>query len=119
MVAVTPVPEAPPWVVGMLNLRGELVPMVDLRPRMGLAAAEPDPAAAFIVAATARRTVALLADAVREVVTVPAEAIEHPDDITASQGLVSGVTRSPHGVVLIVNLDRLAASPELVMAGER
>lgn len=118
LVAVTPVPEAPPWVSGVVNLRGRLVPMVDLRPRMGLAPAEPDPAAVFLVAATARRTVAVLADSVGDVVTVPAGAIERPDDATAADGLVSAVTRSPDGVVLMVNLDRLAPSPELMLTAD-
>jgi purine-binding chemotaxis protein CheW len=115
MVAITPVPEAPPWVAGVINLRGRVIPMVDLRPRVGLPPTQPDPAAVFVVASSGERTVGVLADSVAEVVTVDASAIERPDEMTASQGLVTAVTRSEAGVALILDLDRLSPGPDVVL----
>jgi hypothetical protein len=68
MVAITPVPDAPAWLAGVVNLRGRLIPMIDLRPRFGAPATEPDPSHVFIVAESRGRTAGVLADRVEDVV---------------------------------------------------
>jgi purine-binding chemotaxis protein CheW len=113
MVAATPVPEAPPWVAGIVNLRGKLIPLVDLRPRLGLEPTEPDPSHVFVVASSGERTVGILADRVHDVVTVSDAAIEQPDETTVSRGLVTGLCRSADGPLLILDVDRLSAGAEV------
>lgn len=113
MVAVIPVPAGPDWLAGIVDLRGTLIPMIDLRPRLGLAPTEPDPNAMFVVASKGERTVGVLADAVRDVLTVPAAETERPDDLTEGEGIVAAVVRSADGAVLVLDLDRLTAGAEV------
>jgi hypothetical protein len=68
MVAVTPLPDAPAGLAGVVNLRGQLIPMIDLRPRFGAPPTEPDPSHVFIVAEAGGRTAGVLADWVEDVV---------------------------------------------------
>lgn len=70
MVAIIPVPDAPAWVAGVVNLRGALIPMIDLRPRFGAAPTEIDPDHVFLVAQAAGRTAGVMADCVEDVVEV-------------------------------------------------
>ena len=109
MVATTPVPEAPRWVVGVVNLRGTLVPMIDLRRRLGLVPAEPDPSHVFLVATTRGQLVGIIADRVKEVVTATDAAIEQPGETLRSQGAVTGLSQTGDGAVLVLDLDRLAS----------
>ena len=67
----TPVPNAPPWVVGVMNLRGGMVPVVDLRARLGIEGAAPARLKSkWLVCFVGRRRVALIVDGVSEVVRV-------------------------------------------------
>jgi purine-binding chemotaxis protein CheW len=113
MVAVIPVPAGPDWLAGVVDLRGRLIPMIDLRPRLGLAPADPDPGAFFVVASKGDRAVGVLADAVRQVLTVPAAEIERPDEMTEGEGIVTAVARSAGGVVLVLDLGRLSMGAEV------
>ena len=63
----TPVPGAPPYVAGLVQVRGRVVPVVDLRARFGLPAAEPTLDTRIVVAQHGERTVGLLVDSAREV----------------------------------------------------
>jgi purine-binding chemotaxis protein CheW len=116
MVAVSPVPAAPDWLAGVVNLRGRVIPMIDLRPLLGLAPADPDPSAVFVVASKGDRVVGVLADAVAEVLTVPAAEIERPKEMTEGEGIVAAVARSARGVVLVLDLDRLSTGAEVTDA---
>jgi purine-binding chemotaxis protein CheW len=116
MVAVTPVPEAPPWVAGVVNLRGRLISIVDLRPRLGLDRTEPDPGHVLLVASSGGRTTGILADRVQDVVSVSDAAIEQPGEARASGGLVTGLCRSVEGPILILDFDRLVADAEMADA---
>jgi purine-binding chemotaxis protein CheW len=95
MVAVTPLPEAPGWVAGVVNLRGTLIPMIDLRPRLGVARVELDPSQMFLVAEARGRTVGVLADEVQDVVQL------------------AGGPEAPAAAVVILDLERLLEGAEL------
>jgi purine-binding chemotaxis protein CheW len=68
---ITPVPRAPPFVEGVIRLRGEVVPVLDVRRRFGLAAGPPGKKARFVIVHVARRRIGLVVDEVCEVVRVP------------------------------------------------
>ena len=110
MVAVTPVPDAPPWLAGVVNLRGKLIPMIDLRPRFGAAPTEIDPGHVFLVAQVRGRTAGVMADLVEDVVKVDGTAAEHAH---ADSNLVGGLARSTTGAVVILDLERLLEGAEL------
>lgn len=72
---IRPVPRAPEFVEGVVNLRGEVIPVVDVRRRFGLPAAPPTRKTRLLVAHVAGRVLALVVDAVLEVVRIPRSAI--------------------------------------------
>jgi purine-binding chemotaxis protein CheW len=113
MVAVTPVPEAPPWIAGVVNLRGAMIPMIDLRPRLGLPRTEIDPSQVFLVAAARGRTVGVLADRVEDVVDVASAAIERIEEASGSMGFVTGFTRSMESAVPIMDVEVLLRGANL------
>ena len=63
MVAVTPIPDSPPWLLGAVDVRGDVVPVIDLRTRLGHPALEPHPGMVLVIAAAPDGPVALCADA--------------------------------------------------------
>jgi purine-binding chemotaxis protein CheW len=72
---IRPVPRTPEFVEGVVNLRGEVIPVVDVRRRFGLPAAPPTRQTKYLVAYVAGRILALVVDAVLEVVRIPRSAI--------------------------------------------
>lgn len=82
----TPVPGAAPFVVGLVQIRGRVVPVVDLRARFGLPAIEPTLDSRVVVVQLGQRTVGLLADSAREVVHIAPENFRPPPEVVAGQG---------------------------------
>lgn len=107
-VAITPLPHAPAFVAGVVDIAGEIVPVADMRRRLGL---EPRPVRlsdALVVARTGRRTVALLVDAAPDVVTVTVDvAAAEGAPALPGDGLISGAVTLPDGLVLVHDLGRL------------
>ena len=102
--SVTRVPEAPEWVEGVMNLRGHLVPVVDLKKRLGAkgdAPARLKPK--WIVALVGRRRVALSVDGVSEVARVPKDALK-PLPSMGTQDAVVGAFGPPERVRLLLNI---------------
>jgi purine-binding chemotaxis protein CheW len=81
---VTPVPRAPVFVEGVCRLRGEVIPVVDVRKRFGLAAGPPTRKTRFLIVNVAGRRLGLVVDEVCEVLRVPAS------ELRAAPGLVGG-----------------------------
>jgi purine-binding chemotaxis protein CheW len=75
LVRVTRVPRVPSFVEGIINLRGQLVPVLDLRTRLGLRHEAPPKSARIVVAEIEGRTFGMIVDEVREVVRIPGEQI--------------------------------------------
>ncbi|HEX2026740.1 MAG TPA: chemotaxis protein CheW [Nitriliruptorales bacterium] len=103
-VAQEPLPAAPAVVEGLIDLRGETVPVLDLRLRLGLAPRAPHPDHVLVVVDLDGRTVALRADAALDVVEVPEEVIEDARDAVPGARFVAGLLHSPDGIVVIHDL---------------
>ena len=92
---VTPLPFSESAVLGVINLRGAVIPIVDLAAKLGLGATEPTARHVIIVVALRDRTVGLLVDAVSEILTIKGEAIRKApstgagEDTKSIRGLVS------------------------------
>jgi purine-binding chemotaxis protein CheW len=108
---VTPLPGAPGVVLGAIDLAGRILPVLSLRRRLGLADRALRPSDAFLVARTARRSVALLVDAVEG---VRASAAPVVDASTLAPGLrtVQGVVRLDDGLLLIHDLEAFLSGAE-------
>ena len=111
-VGVTPLPQAPEIVSGVINVQGRIMPVVNLRRRFGLAAREMDPGDRFLIAHTAQRTVALWVDEVSGVIEPAAEEVVRGEEIVPGMGYVEGVIKLPDGMILIHDLERFLSIEE-------
>lgn len=103
---VTPVPNAPSYVDGLVFSRGRVVPAVNLRRRFGFSAAEYDAKTRLIVVTHEQRTVGLIVDSAREFMTIPVDAIQPPPEGLAgtSGNYLSGIARVADRVILILDV---------------
>lgn len=111
-VAVTPLVTAPAIVLGVVNLGGEVVPVIDMRRRCGHPAREVQLSNHLIVASTARRAVALLVDEALGVIAPPPGDIAAAGEILPDLGLLAGAIKLEDGLVLITDLGRLLSLDE-------
>ena len=104
MIEVTPLPTAPEIVIGVVNVHGAVVPVLNIRKRFHLPEREPDFGDQLIIAHTARRDVALVVDTVSDMVTLPAMELVAPETILPQLELVEGVVKLEDGMVFIHDL---------------
>jgi purine-binding chemotaxis protein CheW len=116
---VTRVPYSPTYILGVINLRGAIVPVVDLRVRLALESAPFDSATVVIVVRVAgargERIVGLVVDAVSDVYSFSAENIQPPPEAVGSldQMFVLGLAKLEDKLVIILDIERLVISSVL------
>jgi purine-binding chemotaxis protein CheW len=112
---ITPVPKAPDFMEGIVELRGSIVPIVDLRKRFGIEA-EDTPSKKHLVVSMDRRIVGLVVDSVTEVISVPhSELRPAPPMITGAEAQpISGMCRYEGRLILILDLSVLLTSREKI-----
>jgi purine-binding chemotaxis protein CheW len=109
MVAVTPLPDGLPWVAGVLNYRGRVIPVIDARARLGLPRRAPDLSTPIIVLAADDQAAALVVDEAVEVLALPAGTVEPADRVSGASGLVAGVARPGTRLIVLLDAARLCA----------
>ncbi len=112
MVALTPLPETPPWVGGVINLQGQVVPAIDLRARFGALSREPRPDDRLLVVWASQRRVALMVDEVSEVLKPSAGEVQPPDGPLARSKPLAAVIRRREEVVLVLDPESLLPPEE-------
>ena len=105
MVAISPLAGAPPGVLGAIDVRGTAIAVLDLRGRLGLPAASPDPDGALLLAHTSRRAVALPVDEVLGVRTVDPAEVTDPERLDLERPFAAGVSTLTDGLLVIHDLD--------------
>ena len=111
-VEVTPLPDAPAIVLGVVDMAGTIIPVLNLRRRFGLPERAIGPEDQLLVARTDRRTVALVVDEAQGVIErLPAEVVES-ERIVPGVGQIQGVIRMADGLVLIHDLGRFLSLDE-------
>lgn len=105
MAAITPLPDAPDNVLGIINVRGQVIPVLSLRGRFRLPEREPTLTDHLVIARTARRTVALVADAVLDLIGYNRQETVSPHDIFPGIEGIGGVVKLTSGLVLLHDLD--------------
>jgi purine-binding chemotaxis protein CheW len=105
----THVPGAPAYVAGLVQVRGRLVPVVDLRIRFGLPPIEHSLDRRVVVVQNGTRVAGLLVDSAREVVQIDEAAYEKPPEIIEEQasGFVNGVATAAQRLFLLVDVPRI------------
>jgi purine-binding chemotaxis protein CheW len=112
MVESTPVPQIPQIVLGVINAQGRIIPVVDIRKRFCLPARAPHLSDQLLIARTSKRAVALVVDAVSEVMTLSSQEVVLGETILAHLDYVTGVVKRPDGLILIHDLDRFLSLEE-------
>jgi purine-binding chemotaxis protein CheW len=118
---ITPLPHMPRFIEGVINLRGMIIPVVDLRKRFGLADIQSDPRKSrMIITRGALRggspedLLGLVVDSVREVLLLPARQIEAaPEAATGDQaGFIAGVAKVADRLVIVLDISRILSGAE-------
>lgn len=113
---VTALPNTAHFVRGVINLRGTIVPVIDLRARFGQGLADPGKTHVVIVLAIANRWVGVLVDAVSDILTVTKTEIHPVPDVTdgADAGLLQGIVTHNDRMVSLVKIEKLLAGAVLM-----
>jgi len=111
-VEVTPLPQAPPIVLGVVNAQGRIIPVVNVRRRFGLPEREIDLGDTLILVRTSKRSVALAADAVGGLLERSEQQVVASATILAGVAYLDGVAKLEDGLILIHNLDTFLALEE-------
>ncbi len=106
---ITRVPKAPDFVDGVINLRGEVVPVINLRRRLGLPAATDDVESHVVVALAGEQLVGLIVDEISHVLSLPSTAIQPADQVIgeANRSFIQGVGKWENGLIIILDLERV------------
>jgi purine-binding chemotaxis protein CheW len=119
MLDITKVPKAPDFVEGVINLRGKVIPIIDLRKRFGLPARERDKMSRIIVVEIGTTVVGFIVDAVSEVLRLPASTVEPPPPVVAGLDAeyISGVGKLDDRLLIMLDMDRLLSRDEKTALG--
>jgi purine-binding chemotaxis protein CheW len=117
----TALPHVPDYVRGIINLRGMVLPVIDLKARLGLGLTEASPKHVIIVVNSSERTVGLLVDAVSDILTVTQQEIQSvPDVMRENQNdYVEGIAVLDGRMVTLLGMGKLTSSFNLETALER
>ncbi len=110
--AVSPLPQAPPLTLGVINLHGKVVPVLDMRRRFGAPPRDYGLAAHLLLARTTRRTLALPVDEVLGVKEVATAAVTPPAAVLPGIAQVVGIVALPKGLLFIHDLDNFLSLDE-------
>jgi purine-binding chemotaxis protein CheW len=111
-VTLAPLPRAPAIIEGIINLRGTLVPVLDIRARFRLPAKPMAVTDHLIVATAGTRLVALRVDGTLDLMEIDPALIEDPAALVENADLVAGVAKLPDGLVLIHDLRAFLSAAE-------
>jgi purine-binding chemotaxis protein CheW len=112
---ITWLPKAPSCVKGIINLRGDVIPIVDLRDRFGLQTIEQTAMTRVIVVEVEGRLVGVVVDSASQVVRVPADQFDPPPPMAGktTQGFITGVGKMGEKLIITVDVDRILSSDEM------
>jgi purine-binding chemotaxis protein CheW len=117
---ITQVPETPDFVEGVINLRGKIISVVDLRKRFGEAEIKPHKKNRVIVVENTGKLVGLIVDAASEVMKLPVSQVEPPPHVFAENEItyVTGVGKLKNRLIILVDLQKVLTRGELRKIGE-
>ena len=121
MQAITQVPDAPASVDGVINLRGGVIPVVDLRRRFGLRVSDITASSRVLVVDISGENIGVVVDAVTEVLRIPESSIEARPPIVATQQSVyiQGIAKVGDGMMILLDLDDALSSQALTHFNEK
>jgi len=113
-----PLPKTPPYIKGVINIRGDIVPIADLRERLGLPSLEAGATTVIVVVRVEHgdqsRTMGFVVDAMSDVTTISRDAVKPPPDLAETAGvagMASGIALVEQRMITILDVDRVFALP--------
>lgn len=120
MMEITPVPRTPDFIKGVINLRGKIIPVMDLRTKFGMMEQEYDERTCIIVVEVSmngvQKLIGVVVDTVSEVVTISDEQIEPPPEYGTSveHNSILGIGKIKERVVIILDIDEVFLCEEMM-----
>lgn len=116
---ITEVPDAPAFLQGVINLRGKIVPVVDLRKRLRLVGKEKTKSSRVLITENDGRLVGLLVDAVSEVLKIQPDAVEAPPEMISSIGVeyITGVAKVGEQLIILLELTKVLSVEDMKKVG--
>lgn len=106
-VPITIVPLAPSWIAGVINLRGQIIPLIRLSQRLGLPGLSKDRSSRFIITRHRERRIGLVVDEVLEVLRLYNESLELPPAHLEHREYIHHVSKQKGGIAMILNLQKI------------
>lgn len=113
IVALAQVPDDDDAVLGLVNLRGEIVPVVDLRTMLGMEQAEMSLETPMVICRSSQGLVAFVVDAVDDVVEIPPDCLQPPPQLHSLAGRMLAVCRLESGMVFLLDIEKLVERVDL------
>jgi purine-binding chemotaxis protein CheW len=116
---ITPIPNTPPHVRGVMNLRGTIVPVVDLRRKFAMAEADYTRFTVIIVVAVGAKVVGLIVDAVSDVLNIPQSDIQPAPDFGSQVDahFISGMARAGDRLIVLLDIAKVLGTEDLAVVG--
>jgi purine-binding chemotaxis protein CheW len=116
MMPITRVPKAPKFVEGVINLRGEIVPVIDLKKRFDIPLCEITDETRIIIVTVDNLTVGMIVDSATEVIQLSEEAIEPPPPITfgIDSKFLDGVGKIGEKILILLNMSKILKPEEII-----
>jgi purine-binding chemotaxis protein CheW len=114
MMNITKIPNAPAFIEGVINLRGKIIPIVDLRKRLGFKDQDYDKSTRIIVVELDGLVLGFIVDSVSEVLRIPENTIEPPPSMVAGieSEYIEGVGKLDDRLLILLELKKVFSSPE-------
>ena len=116
----TRIANTPAFIKGVINLRGNIVPIIDLRVKFGLAESRYDGQTVVIVLNIARRTIGVVVDGVSDVIAVPASEIKPPPELAGALDTqyLQGLATVGGQMMIIIDIEKLMSSRDMAIVDE-
>jgi len=113
--AITPIPNTPSYIKGVMNLRGTIIPVVDLRSKFGMSEAEYNQFTVIIVVTVGTKVMGVIVDAVSDVLNIPRSDIQETPDFGSEveARFISGMAKAGEKLVVLVDIDKVVNSGEV------
>ena len=111
---ITKIPQSPDFVEGVINLRGNIIPIIDLRKRFRMPEREHDRQTRIVVGEIDDRTVGFIVDAVSEVIRLPVNTVEPPPPIVSGgkAEYIKGVGKLEDRLLMLLDIDKILTGSE-------
>lgn len=118
VVEITPLPKAPDIVLGVVDVQGQIIPVINIRSRFGLPEREMNLNDQLVIARASEQSVALLVNAVSGVVECPEEEVVTVEEIIPGTEYVTGIIKRDEGMILVLDLDTILSFEEVKSLGK-